>query len=254
MKQLWWVMSVGIAISLVVGCSGPERAACNGAAMGAHSAVTPAPRGNDWWTQRHQGVLDQLKTHDPEVIFIGDSITHGWDNKGQAMWQHYYAPYDPINMGFSGDRTQHVLWRLQNGEVEGISPKVAVLMIGTNNSNGTDNTADEIADGIQAIVCMLREKLPETKILILAIFPRGNAEPGQGAAYNPQWAKNDEASRQASQLADGKMIHYLNINDVFLNDEGVLTRHTMPDLLHPEEEGYALWAEAMDPTLKRLLK
>lgn len=254
MKRFFVMVSVGVVISLLSGCGSPTPSICSEIALGSHSAVTPGPRGDAWWTKRHQGVLEQTQSRDPEVIFIGDSITHGWDGKGKEVWNEYFAKYDPINMGFSGDRTQHVLWRLDNGEVDGISPELAVIMIGTNNSNGTDNTAREIADGIQAIVCSLREKLPDMKVLILAIFPRGHAAPGAGATFNPQWAKNDEASRLASEIADGKMIHYLDINDVFLNDEGVLTREVMPDLLHPEEKGYALWAEAMAPTIEKLVK
>jgi len=130
-------------------------------------------------------------------------------------------------------------------------------MIGTNNSNRDDYTPEQIADGIKAIVCKLRTDLPETKVLILAIFPRGDVEQRkdkeQGATYNEQWAKNDQASQLASELADGGMIYYLDINPAFLNEEGVLTREVMPDLLHPKEKGDALWAEAMEPTLARLM-
>ena len=114
-----------------------------------------------------------------------------------------------MNLGIGGDRTQHVLWRLDNGNIEGIKPKVAVLMIGTNNSNGNDNTAEEIADGIKAIVEKLREELPETKVLLLAVFPRGEKP-------NPQREKNAKASEMASKLADGKKVHYLDIGPKFL--------------------------------------
>jgi beta-glucosidase len=190
------------------------------------------------------------------VIFIGDSITHGWENKGKEIWQQFYAKYNAINMGFSGDRTEHVLWRLENGQVDGISPKAAVLMIGTNNT--ARYTPEQIADGIRAIVCTLRSKLPQTKVLILAIFPRGSndqrKDKTQDAAYNPLWAKNDTVNRMISKFADGKTIFYLDINKAFLNDQGVLTREVMPDLLHPEKKGYALWAQAMEPTLVKLLK
>lgn len=260
MKKLTYVVAViAVILFLSGGCSSPENTICDQVSQLSHSAVTPVSRieGNNWWFPRHQGVLEQIQQRNPQIIFIGDSITHGWDNAGKEVWNQYYAKYDPINMGFSGDRTQHVLWRLENGEVDGISPKLAVLMIGTNNSNRTDHTAREIADGIQAIVCTLRNKLPQTKILILAIFPRGSGEQrksGENGTYNPQWAKNDEANRLASQIADGKMIHFLDINKAFLNDEGVLTREVMPDLLHPKEKGYLLWAQAMEPTLQKLMK
>lgn len=260
MKRLRWIVFVGIAGMVLGGCSSPEKSICGSIKLGSHTAVTPAARPDkyEWWTQRHESVLEQVKKGNPEVIFIGDSITHFWDSKGRAIWEQYYAKYNPVNMGFSGDRTEHVLWRLDHGEVDGISPRLAVLMIGTNNASRDQYSAEQIAEGIEAIVCDLRAKLPRTKILMLAIFPRGSDEQRedktQDATYNPLWAKNDKASRLASKIADGKRIFYLDINKAFLNDEGVLTREVMPDLLHPEEKGYAIWAEAMEPTMRKLLK
>ncbi len=162
------------------------------------------------------------------------------------MWAKYYAPRKAVNLGFSGDRTQHVLWRLENGEIDGISPKLAVIMIGTNNSNGKDNTAEEIADGIKVICRKLRKELPEMKILILAIFPRAPKP-------CPQRAKNEKASELASKIADGKMIHYLNINKQFLTEDGTLTKEIMPDFLHPNTKGYEIWAKAMEPKIAELM-
>lgn len=226
--------------------------------IGSHAAVTPVPRPEkDWWMPRHQAVLDRIAQGNVDLLMIGDSITHGWENAGKAVWDEYYAPRNAVNMGFGGDRTQHVLWRLENGEIENINPELAVVMIGTNNSNGDQYTAGQIADGIEAIVCILRTELPETKVLILAIFPRGDpaqrADKEHGATYNDQWAKNDEASRLASAIADGEMIFFLDINSAFLDENGVLTREVMPDLLHPKENGYPLWAEAMEPTIVRFM-
>lgn len=226
--------------------------------MGSHEAVTPVVRpGKDWWMPRHQEKVARVAQGNVDLLMIGDSITHSWEKSGKEVWDKYYAPRNAVNLGFSGDRTQHVLWRLENGEIDNINPKLAVLMIGTNNSNRDDYTAEQIADGIKAIVCTLRKRLPETKVLILAIFPRGDAvqrkDKEHGATYNDQWAKNDKASRLASEMADGKMIFYLDINKAFLNDEGVLTREIMPDLLHPKEKGYLLWAETMEPTIAKLM-
>ena len=227
--------------------------------IGAHTAVTPVPRAPtpEWWMPRHQAVLERVAKGNIDLLMIGDSITHGWENSGKATWDKYYAPRNAANLGFSGDRTEHVLWRLQNGEVDNICPKLVVLMIGTNNSGGDQYTPEQIADGIKAIVCTLRTKLPETKILILAIFPRGDAaqraDKEGGADFNAQWAKNDKASELASKLADNKMIFFKDINKAFLNDQRVLTRDVMPDLLHPKEAGYQLWAEAMEPTVAKLM-
>ena len=223
-----------------------------------HSAVTPAPRPDQkWWMPRHENILKRIAQGNVDLIMIGDSITHGWEKSGKQTWDKYYAPRNAVNMGYGGDRTQHVLWRLENGELDGINPKLAVIMIGTNNSNGEDNTSEEIADGIKAICAKIRQKLPKTKILILAIFPRGDAQQrkdkNHDAPFNLQWAKNNSASVLASSIADDKNIFYLDINSAFLNEDNVLTRKVMPDLLHPREKGYEIWAEAMEPTIKKLM-
>jgi beta-glucosidase len=245
-----------IFTALFNGCLSAERAKPCDVVLGSHVAVTPVPRPDvNWWMPRHQAVLDRVVQGNVDLLMIGDSITHGWENSGKAVWGKYYAPRNAVNMGFSGDRTEHVMWRLQNGEIDNIKPKVAVLMIGTNNS-GRD-TPEQIADGIKAIVCALRTKLPETKVLILSIFPRGDAaqraDKEHGATPNSQWATNDNASELASKLADGKMIFFLNINKAFLNEQGELTREIMPDLLHPKEKGYQIWAATMEPTLAKLM-
>ena len=210
-----------------------------------HSAVSSAHR-HSWWTLRHDAVNERVKQGDVDLLLIGDSITHGWENAGKKVWDKYYAPRKAVNMGFSGDRTQHVLWRLDHGHLEGISPKLAVLMIGTNNSNGKDNTAEEIAEGIISICKKIRHKCPKTKILILAIFPRGPES-------SEQREKNAKASRLASKIADRKMIHYLDINDKFLTKDGFLTKKIMPDYLHPNEAGYKIWAEAIESKVTELM-
>ena len=210
-----------------------------------HSAVSPAHR-HSWWTLRNEAVNERVKQGDVDLLLIGDSITHGWENAGKKYWDKYYAPRKAVNMGFSGDRTQHVLWRLDHGHLEGISPKLAVLMIGTNNSNREDNTAEEIGDGIIAICKRIRSKCPRTKILILAIFPRG-PEP------SAQREKNAKASLIASKIADGRMIHYLDINNKFLTKDSFLSKKIMPDYLHPNETGYKIWAEAIEPKVTELM-
>ena len=182
-----------------------------------------------------------------DLVFIGDSITHGWEGEGKTLWEKYYGPRNAVNLGFGGDQTQHVLWRLDHGEIDGIAPQAAVLMIGTNNSNGQDYTAEQIADGIIAICGRLRDKLPQTKILILGIFPRGEGP-------SSQRDKNAQASVLASRIADGKMIHYLDIGKAFLEPDGVtLTKEIMPDLLHLTPRGYQIWAEQIEPTLVLLM-
>lgn len=195
----------------------------------------------------HRTIVEEIKQKKVDVIFIGDSITHGWQDEGRQVWQRYYAGRNAMNMGFAGDRTQHVLWRLENGEIKNISPKLAVILIGTNNSNGTDNTAKEIGEGIIAICQKLRNDLPNTKILIMGIFPRGQ-KPSE------QRQKNSEASKLASAVADSESIYYQDINDKFIDSDGTLRGDLMPDYLHPSAKGYQIWAEAIEPIVEKLLK
>jgi lysophospholipase L1-like esterase len=226
------------------------------------AADEPAVKmGNDQgkgFLNRHEGFLADLKAKNGKVgvLFVGDSITDAWrrraDEKNRRMggletFEQHYGSMDPLNLGIGGDRTQHVLWRLENGEVEGISPKVTVVMIGTNNLGS--NTNDEIAAGVARIVKTLHAKLPQTKILLLGIFPRG-ASPddknrGRIKAINEQLAKLDDG---------GQTVKYLDIGPKFLAADGSLTKEVMPDALHPSDKGYEIWAEAMEPTLKELMK
>ncbi|MDQ1257825.1 MAG: GDSL-like Lipase/Acylhydrolase [Candidatus Hydrogenedentes bacterium] len=211
----------------------------------AASTVEPANKmGEEWWAKRHNAIVERVKQGNVDLILLGDSINHGWDTPGKEVFDKYYGHRNAVNMGFSGDRTEHVLWRLDNGEVDGISPKAVSVMIGTNNSK--DNTAEEIGAGIVAVVNKLREKLPNTKVLILAIFPR-EEKPGETRD------KLAKASEIASKIADGNMIHYLDIGKVFLTEDGTLPKDIMPDALHPNPHGYALWAAAVEPKIAELM-
>lgn len=229
------------------GCLKAEKVNTYPITLGSHSALKPQPRSDEWWTQRHQAVLDRVKQGNVDMIFIGDSITHGWESSGKNVWQQYYAKRNAVNMGFSGDRTQHVLWRLENGEIAGISPKLAVMMIGTNNSNGNDNTAQEISEGIIAICQKLRKDLPTARILILAIFPRGEKP-------SAQREKNAQASLLASSIVDNQWIYYMDIQNAFLDQDGTLPKDIMPDFLHLSEKGYQLEAESLEPTIAKLME
>jgi beta-glucosidase len=205
----------------------------------------PVPRAGNWMAM-HERYLERAKQGNIDLLFLGDSITQGWRRKesDNPVWQRYYTPRNAANFGIGGDRAQHVLWRIENGEVDGIKPQVAVLMIGTNNSR--DNSAEEIADGIKAIVQRLREKLPETKILLLGVFPRGQQP-------NPTRDKLNEVNARIASLGDGKRVVYLDIGKRFLNDDGTISKDIMPDALHLSLKGYAIWADAMEPTLWKML-
>jgi lysophospholipase L1-like esterase len=218
-----------------------------------HTANTAAPKYEkdgktiqQGFLARHNRFNERVKKGNVDLLFIGDSITEGWEGAGKDVWAKAYGKRNAVNLGIGGDRTQHVLWRLEHGNIDGISPKAAVLMIGTNNSNGKDHTAEQIAEGIKAIVGTLREKLPKTKVLILAIFPRGEKP-------NAQREKNAKASELAGKLADDKNVFYLDIGPKFLQEDGSLSTDIMPDKLHLSPRGYQIWADAIEPKLKELL-
>jgi len=249
-RKMTAIVVLMLTSAILTGCASQQELAFKSIEGKDHSAVTPVKQTVDWavqwWGPRHDAVNERLRKGNVDLLSIGDSITHGWENVGKEIWDAYYAPRNAVNMGFSGDRTQHVLWRLDHSDLEGICPKLAVLMIGTNNSNGEDNTAEEIADGIIAICQRLRTKLPRTKILLLAIFPR-NPKP------SAQRQKNVTANLLASRIADGKMIYYIDINSSFLTEDGILSKDIMPDYLHPNKAGYKIWAEAMEPKVAQLM-
>lgn len=206
------------------------------------ATVKPVPRGGGW-TKVHERFVDRAKQGGIDLLFLGDSITQGWNDN--EVWKRYYGPRNAANFGIGGDRTEHVLWRIENGEIDGISPKVAVLMIGTNNAKA--NTAGEIAQGIETIVKTLREKLPKTKILLLGVFPR------DPSADSPLRAKLGEVNERVAKLDDGSMVTYLDIGKRFTKEDGTLTTDVMPDFLHLSRKGYRIWADAMEPTLWKML-
>ena len=209
-----------------------------------HSAVKPVPRGGGWM-KRHNSFNTRVAKGKVDLVFIGDSITQGWEGKGRGVWAKYYGKRNTVNLGIGGDRTQHVIWRLENGNVKNISPKAAVVMIGTNNSGS--NTSEEIAEGVAAITKQLRTKLPKTKVLLLGIFPRGPNKDDKRRQVNAK------ANHIFKKLADGKQVHYLDIGPKFLEKDGTLTRKIMPDLLHLTEKGYAIWAESIEEKLTGLM-
>jgi beta-glucosidase len=210
-------------------------------------SVAAPKRNNDRFMQMHEQFLKRAKEGPIGLLFLGDSITEGW-GKAPDVWKRY-EKYQPANFGIGGDRTQHVLWRIENGELEGISPKVVVLMIGTNNTGG--DSAEDIAKADTKIVRSLRAKLPQTKVLVLGIFPRGDKKTGD---LSPTaMPKIRQVNAELAKLDDGKMIRYLDIADKFLVG-GKIPSDVMPDQLHPNAKGYQIWADAMQPLLEEMMK
>jgi lysophospholipase L1-like esterase len=199
----------------------------------------PVPGGVRWFGRQHHDYVQQTKNKRFDLCFLGDSITDGWP---RDMFNKYYAKYNVVNFGIGGDRCENVLWRLQNGELIGTSPKVIVLMIGTNNSGM--NTAPEIAHGITAVVKALRVGCPRTRILLMAVLPKRDMILEKTRAINSVIAKLD----------DGKMIRYLDISPVMLDENDQIKEDVLKDVVHLDRLGYGMWATLMDPLLAEMMK
>jgi lysophospholipase L1-like esterase len=181
-----------------------------------------------------------------DLLFIGDSITQGWEGAGKPVWGHYYGGRKALNIGIGGDKTQHLLWRFEHGNLDGLKPKVAVLMIGTNNSGEERNNTGDIVAGVTKVVAALRARLPDTKLLLVGIFPRGQT-------FNYQRGQVTQVNQTIRKLADGENVLWLDFGHEFLAADGSLPKDIMPDSLHLSEKGYVIWAEAMEDTLAMLL-
>ena len=213
----------------------------------ANTAIVPVPR-TDGSAKRQSLVLQRAKDNQGacDVAFIGDSITQGWEGNGKNVWQKYYGSRKCLDFGVGGDRTQHVLWRFENGQLDGVTPKAVVLMIGTNNSNGNDYSEADILEGVQAIVKQIRSRLPETKILLLAIFPRAQT-------FSTQRGKILQINQALAKLDDGKNISFIDFGAQLIEADGSISKTVMPDHLHLSEHGYEIWAQAIEPKLKEIL-
>ena len=205
---------------------------------------------------RHKQFLERIEKTKGEgdVIFLGDSITEGWEGN-KKTWDASFGAFKPVNLGIGGDQTGHVLWRITEGkEIEPLKPKLAVIMIGTNNTGG--HSAEQIAGGVKAIVDELQKQKPDMKILVLGVFPRAG-----GIAKEDTVAPKEKLNPKIKQIndiiakyADDKKVFYKDIGDKFLNSEGGLDRKIMPDLLHLSEEGYKIWADAIKDDIAKLTK
>lgn len=212
-----------------------------------NSAVIPATRGDEPnWAKRDAAMTQLAKNGDFDLAFIGDSITQGWEGAGKKAWDQYYGDRKAINLGIGGDRTEHVIWRLTHGNLGKIQPKVAVLMIGTNNTGHFDQDPAQVAAGVKEILGILADKLPNTKVVLQAIFPRGDGP------LDLKRLNNIAINDQIRLLADGEKVRYLEIGDQFLEPDGSIDAKIMPDKLHLSPEGYQRWAKALEPTLGAL--
>ncbi len=194
----------------------------------------------------HAGFVKIAKEGHTRLLFIGDSITEGW-RRYPDLWAAAFGKYQPANFGIGWDRTQNVLWRLENGELEGMTPTVAAVLIGTNNLQA--DPAEGIARAIGKIASTILGHSPATKVLLLGIFPRG-----QHADHNPAREKLAVVNGLVAKLDDGKHVFYIDIGARFLNSDGDITREMMPEFLHLTEKGYHIWAEIIGAKLDELMR
>jgi lysophospholipase L1-like esterase len=256
------------------------------------AADNPAAKKLDRDIARHKDFLKRIEQSKGagDVIFLGDSITHGWE--GQKAWQEHFGAFKPVNLGIGGDQTGHVLWRITDGkELDQLQPKAAVIMIGTNNTGG--HSAEQIAGGIKAIVEELKRQKPNIKILVLGVFPRGGSGDAERSLdqitagikpineelkkETPDLQKLNTLVRQLEQqkgtipaaklnkkiadinaiiakLDDGKTVFYKDIGKEFLDGNGGLSGAIMPDYLHLSGKGYDIWGKAIKGDIEKLVK
>jgi lysophospholipase L1-like esterase len=241
------ILILSLANALHAQTNAPASAGTNAPAVAVvhtNTALVPAKHTG----KRTDDVMQRTKDNPGEcdIAFIGDSITQGWEGGGKNVWKKYYGNLKALNFGVGGDRTEHVLWRFEHGQLDGVKPKVAVLMIGTNNSNKEDNTEADILEGVQAIVSQIRARLPDTKIILVAIFPRS-------PTFSTQRGKILQVNQALAKLDDGKMIYYVDFGSQMIEADGSISKAMMRDALHPGEPGYEIWASAIEPKLKELL-
>ncbi len=222
------------------------------------AATTPAPRDMPWWQDRHASMNKQARATKWDVVFMGDSITQGWEGAGKEVWKKQYGERKAGNLGISGDETEHLAWRLENGNLEGQAPKVAVIMIGTNNLGNVKHSPEAVIAGITLVVETVRKHSPETDILLLGVFPRGeqpdNPFRKQIKQVNEGIAKLAADDQADDQNDKGGKVHFLDIQEAFLEEDGSLSKEVMPDFLHLSPAGYERWAKAIEPALEKLLQ
>lgn len=219
-------------------------------------SITPEPLqeawATQWWLPRHEQKLAEIKAHREagrrvDLVFLGDSITQGWENEGKAAWAQNFAKYNAVALGFGGDRTENLLWRLQHGELDGMTPMAVVMMIGTN------NTGDRLEDpaltiaGIKNNLDEIRRRQPQAKVLLLALFPRGEKPDDLMRRHNAK------INALLPSLADGRQVVFLDIGGALTNPDGTLSKDILPDWLHLSPQGYEIWARSLQAPLASLL-
>lgn len=206
----------------------------------------------DWWLPRHEQKLAEIRAHRDagrrvDLVFLGDSITQGWENEGQAAWAQHFAKHHAVALGFGGDRTENLLWRLQHGELDGMAPKAIVMMIGTNNTGERLEDPALTVAGIQANLDEIRKRQPQARVLLLALFPRGEKPDDLTRRHNAR------INALLPALADGRRVVFLDIGRALMNSDGTLSKDILPDYLHLSPQGYEIWARSLEAPLNDAL-
>ena len=284
MKQQTVAALIVIVAACVLSCAKLEAASCaaaSGAEKCARPATaiaqavpverqSPYWAGPEFWNRRHAAKLAEIDAGPKEYdfVFLGDSITHNWEGwsdpkdvevvtkayengrlkfpngPGRKVWEEMKKEFRLLNLGCGGDRTQNVLWRIENGELDGYRTKGVALMIGTNNGE----SPEDVADGIRAVVERILEKHPEAKVVLMPIFPSG------GSKADKRRQRNERVNEIIRAIADGNRVIWLDLNNAFLEPDGSLSKTMMPDHLHPLEQGYRIWRAAIEPVMRKVLK
>lgn len=215
------------------------------------TALPSEERTDEHFVERHNLFLKLVHETPIQLLFLGDSITRRWVDYPE-LWNEYFSQYQPANFGIGGDLVQSLLWRIQNGELDHIQPEVIVLSIGTNNI--PTHSVSEIADTIRLIVATIQEKLPESKILLMAIFPRGPQVRSKSDDNNPYYMNVVNAvNKHITSLGKQDSIHFLDIGSLFLGKDGEIDTSLLPDQLHLIGPGYEIWGRALEVVLEKMV-
>jgi lysophospholipase L1-like esterase len=253
----WMVVALLLCAGVVRGQAAAPAPAAPATKAAASDPTQPAikvdnqGKPNEKFMKLHKEFVERAQKGDVDVLFLGDSITEGWKGNGKEAWAKAFADYKTANFGIGGDRAQHVMWRIENGELDGIKPKVVVLMIGTNNTNSDD--PDKIAEGVEKIVHAIHDKAG-SKVLLLGVFPREDpkGDKDKTAMYQEKIGK---INSRISKLDDGgKTVRYLDLKEKFVESDGTISGKIMPDKLHLSKEGYQRWADGIKEPVVEMTK
>jgi N-acetylglucosamine-6-sulfatase len=207
---------------------------------GENRAVYAAPR-NDWYRDV-QNKFDKYSGTSADIVFEGDSITNRWEGTGKPVWKEHFEGR-AADFGIEGDRVENALWRLSKGQVDGVNPKVVVIMLGTNNTYF--NSAEQIAEGLKLLVVEYQQRCPQAHIILMGVFPRGKDANDNGRK------KVDEINKTISGYADGANVTFVDIGAKLIQPDGTISTDMMPDFVHPALKGYEIWADAILPIIDK---